>query len=154
MKKFFIILALVALVMLPVVAGNFAVGVEAGMPAGVTVDYQVSGKIDVYATGAFGYVGGTYIDAVIGGQYKLTTFSIKDANFDVLAGLQGGALFYLGNTNGVSLTARATATLAYNWNKFTAYLRGGIGAKYGLSGSDAKKFSLGWSAALGCVYHI
>ena len=152
MRKFFIILALVALVMLPVMAGSFAIGLEAGMPAGVTVDYQVSDKVDIYTTAAFGYAGKTFIDTVVGAQYKITSFSIKDVNFDVLAGIQSGMLFYVGDFKGADFVTRLTGTVAYNWNKFTAYLRGGIGGRLELT--DKAKIGLSWSAALGCTYHL
>ena len=152
MRKFFIILALVALVMLPVMAGSFAIGLEAGMPAGVTVDYQVSDKTDIYTTAAFGYVGKTYIDTVVGIQRKVANFSIKSATFDVLAGIQAGMLFYVGDYKGADLVARLTGTVAYNWNKFTAYLRGGIGGRLELT--NEAKIGLSWSAALGCTYHL
>ena len=158
MKKIFIVLALVALVVAPVVAkGNFAVGLEAGQPSGITFGYQINDKVSAYATGAFGFGSTSYIDAVVGGQYKVYEFAIKNANFDVLAGGQVGALFYLGDASGVALAARATATVAYDWTwekvgDFTAYLRAGIGARFGLSGEA--KTGLSWNAALGCVYHF
>ena len=158
MKRILIVLALVAMVIMPVAArGNFSVGLEAGQPSGVTFGYQINDKIDGYVTGAFGFGSTSYIDAVAGAQYKVTSFSIKGVDFDVLAGAQIGALFYLGDASGVALTARATGTVAYNWTwekvgDFTAYLRAGIGARFGLSGEA--KTGLSWNAALGCVYHF
>ena len=158
MKKFFIVLALVMMVVTPVVArGNFSVGIEAGQPSGIVFGYQINDKIDVYATGSFGYVGGTFIDAALGAQYKVADFAIKGTDFRVSAGLQSGALFYVGDTKGIALSVRATGAVLYDWTwekvgDFTAYLRAGIGARFGISG-DATT-GLSWNAALGCVYHF
>lgn len=158
MKKFFIVLALVMLVMAPVVAKEgFTVGIEAGQPSGITFGYQINDKINVYLTGGLGFGTINYIDAAIGGQYKVFDFTVGTANFDVLAGVQAGALFYLENTKGIALAARGTAAIAYNWTwgklgDFTAYLRGGIGARFKLSGDVTT--GLSWNAALGCVYHF
>ena len=142
---------------MPLAAKNFSVGLEAGQPSGITFGYQINDKLSTYVTGAFGFGSTNYIDAVAGAQYKVIDFTIKNAKFDVLAGVQAGALFYLGDASGIALAARGTATIAYNWtwNKvgdFTAYLRGGIGARFKLSGDTTT--GLSWNAALGCVYHF
>lgn len=161
MKRILIVLALVAMVIMPIAArGNFSVGLEAGQPSGVTFGYQINDKIDVYLTGAFGFGSRNFVDEVIGAQYKVTSFSIKGIDFDVLAGAQVGAAQYFKNDTmggGVALVARATGAVAYNWTwekvgDFTAYLRAGIGARFGLSGEA--KTGLSWNAALGCVYHF
>lgn len=159
MKKVFMIIALVAMIMLPAIAKTgLAVGLEAGEPSGVTVAYKVNDKWDGYATVGFGFIGGNFIDAVIGGQYKVTEFTISSAKFDVNAGAQVGTLIFLGDAKGVAIAARVTGQVAYDWTwenvgDFTAYLRAGIGAKFILSGDNAG-VGLSWNAALGCVYHF
>ena len=158
MKKVLIVLALVALAIVPVAAkGVAAVGLELGQPTGITFNYDIDKKWDGYATVAFGFGKASYINALVGGQYKVTDLQIGKADFDVNVGLQAGALFWFGEAKGVSIAARATGAVSYDWTwknvgDFTAYIRLGIG--YGFAISDGAKGGISWSAALGCVYHL
>ena len=166
MKKTIVIIALVAMIIAPLAAksilpsqqkGGFAIGLELGQPAGITFDYKIDNKWDGYITAAFGYVGSTYIDAVLGGQYKVAEFKVDKAVFDVNVGVQAGANILLGNAKGVMIAARGTASISYDWTwknvgDFTAYLRGGCGYAFALT--DSLTGSISWNAALGCVYHL
>jgi hypothetical protein len=166
MKKAIVIIALIAMIIVPVAAksilpssekGGFAVGLELGQPSGITFDYKIDSKWDGYITAAFGFGSNSYIDAVLGGQYKVTDFNIDKAKFDVNVGLQAGALIYLGNANGIALAFRGTGSISYDWSwknvgDFTAYLRAGVGYAIGLSESVSSGIT--FNAALGCVYHL
>ena len=166
MKKAIVIIALIAMIIVPVAAksilpssekGGFAVGLELGQPSGITFDYKIDSKWDGYITAAFGFGSNSYIDAVLGGQYKVTDFNIDKAKFDVNVGLQAGALIYLGNANGIALAFRGTGSISYDWSwknvgDFTAYLRAGVGYAIGLS--ESVSGGITFNAALGCVYHL
>ena len=166
MKKAIVIIALVAMIIVPVAAksvlpstekGGFAVGLELGQPTGITFDYKIDSKWDGYITAAFGFGNVSYIDAVVGGQYKVTDFNIDKAKFDVNVGVQAGVNILLGENSGFALAIRGTGSVSYDWTwknvgDFTAYLRAGVGAKIALS--DSLTSGLSWNAALGCVYHL
>ena len=166
MKKAIVIIALIAMIIVPVAAksilpssekGGFAVGLELGQPSGITFDYKIDSKWDGYITAAFGFGSNSYIDAVLGGQYKVTDFNIDKAKFDVNVGLQAGALIYLGDANGIALAFRGTGSISYDWSwknvgDFTAYLRAGGGYAIGLS--ESVSGGITFNAALGCVYHL
>lgn len=175
MKKVIVILALVAMIIVPVAAksvlptsvlptsvlptqkSSFAVGIELGQPAGITVNYDIDSKWDGYITAAFGFGKPYYIDAVLGGQYKVGEIKIDKAKIDVNVGLQAGANIVLGDNPGVKLAFRGTGSLSYDWKwkdvgDFTVYLRGGCG--YAIALSKSATSGISWNAALGCVYHI
>jgi small basic protein len=167
MKKAIVIIALVAMIIVPVAAksilpdsnkGGFAIGIELGEPTGITFDYKIDSKWDGYITAAFGFGSNSgYIDAVLGGQYKVTDFKIDKAKFDVNVGVQAGALIYLGDASGIAIAARGTGSISYDWTwknvgKFTAYLRAGVGYAIGLS--ESVSGGVTFNAALGCVYHL
>ncbi len=158
MKKVLIVVALVALAIVPVAAkGVAAVGLELGQPTGITFDYKIDEKWDGYTTVAFGFGSTSYIDAVVGGQYKITDFNIDKAKFDVNVGVQGGALIYLGDASGVAIAIRGTGSVSYDWTwkdvgDFTAYLRLGLG--YAIALSENARGGFSWAGALGLVYHL
>lgn len=166
MKKAIVIIALIAMIIVPVAAksilpsqqkGGFAIGLELGQPTGITFDYKIDSKWDGYITAAFGFGNGGYIDAVLGGQYKVTDFKIDKAKFDVNVGLQAGANIGLGDSKGVRIAVRGTGAVSYDWTwknvgDFTAYLRAGLG--YAIALSDSVTGGITWNAALGCVYHL
>ncbi len=165
MKKAIVIIALVAMIIVPVAAksvlptknSGFAVGLELGEPTGITFDYKIDSKWDGYITAAFGFGSNSYIDAVLGGQYKVTDFKIDKAKFDVNVGVQAGALIYLGDASGIAIAARGTGSISYDWTwknvgDFTAYLRAGIG--YAIALSESVSGGITFNAALGCVYHF
>lgn len=166
MKKTIAIIALVAMIILPVAAksilptqkSSLAVGIELGQPTGVTVSYDIDSKWDGYITAAFGFDSDSgYIDAVLGGQYKAGDFKIDKAKFDVNVGLQAGAIITLGEGGGVSLAVRGTGSVSYDWTwknvgDFTAYLRAGVGPA--INFASGVNVGITWNAALGCVYHI
>lgn len=155
MKKVLIVLALVALTIVPVAAKGVAgVGLEAGNPSGITFSYKIDNKWDGYATVGFAFVNKA-LDAVVGGQYKVTDFQIGKASFDVNVGLQAG-IFTDFTSFGVA--ARATGSVSYDWTwknvgDFTAYLRLAGGVGIGVSG-DYAKAGFSWAGALGLLYHL
>lgn len=165
MKKTIAIIALVAMIIVPVAAksilptqkSSLAVGIELGQPTGVTVSYDIDSKWDGYITAAFGFGSTNYIDAILGGQYKVGEFKIDRAKFDVNAGVQAGANILLGEPSAVRIAVRGTGSISYDWTwknvgGFTAYLRAGVG--YAIALSDSVQGGISWNAALGCVYHI
>ena len=166
MKKTIAIIALVAMIIVPVAAksilptqkSSLAVGIELGQPTGVTVNYDIDSKWDGYITAAFGFGSDSgYIDAVLGGQYKAGEFKINKAKFDVNVGLQAGAIINLGQSAGVRLAVRGTGSVSYDWTwknvgDFTAYLRAGVGPA--INFASGVNVGITWNAALGCVYHI
>ena len=159
MKKALIVLALIVLAVVPVMAKEgFAIGLELGQPTGVTFDYKIDSKWDGYVTAAFGFGSTSYIDAVVGGQYKVTDFEIGKAQFDVNVGLQAGVNVLFGDTNAFAIAVRGTGSVSYDWTwknvgDFTAYLRLALGARFKVSG-DAELKPFSWAGALGLVYHF
>ncbi len=154
MKKVLIVVALVALAIVPVAAKGFGVGLEAGNPSGVTLAYDIDEKWDGYATIGFAFVGGG-LDAVVGGQYEVANFEIGKAEFDVNVGLQAGVYT---NFKSLGLAVRGTGAIDYDWTwkdvgDFTAYLRAAFGVGIGLTG-DYAGAGFSWAGALGCVYYL
>lgn len=159
MKKAIIILALIAMVVLPVAAKKSigAVGLELGQPTGVTFNYDLDDNWDGYATVAFGLGGTSYVDIVAGGQYKIAEFKIEKAKFDVNVGVQGGAKVFFGDVNGVAVAVRGTGSVSYDWTwkevgDFTVYLRMGLG--YAIALSENVAGGIDFAGALGLVYHL
>lgn len=165
MKKAIVVIALVAMIVVPVAAksvlptskSSLAVGLELGQPTGITVSYDIDSKWNGYVTAAFGFGNVNYIDAVLGGQYKVTDFKVNKAVFDVNVGLQAGANILLGESSAVRVAVRGTGSVSYDWTwknvgDFTVYLRAGVG--YAIALSDSVQGGISWNAALGCVYHI
>lgn len=153
MKKVIIVLALVAMAVLPIAAkGIGAIGVEAGYPAtGVTFDYKIDNKWDGYATVGLNYGGA--LQVVVGGQYKAAEFKIEKAKFDVNVGAQAGAMI----SSSVVVLANVTGSISYDFKikdlgSFTTYLRLGIGA--GIAISSSVTAGLETCGALGLVYHL
>ena len=159
MKKVLIVLALVALAIVPVAAkGIGAIGLEAGNPSGVTFDYKIDNKWDGYATIGFGFVGGNYLDFVVGGQYQAGSFEIGKAEFGVNVGLQAGGILWFGENGGFGVSVRGTGSVSYDWTwknvgDFTAYIRLGAGVGIGFAGDHAGA-GFSFSGALGLVYHL
>ena len=158
MKKALIVLALVALAIVPVAAKGFGIGLEAGTPSGVTFAYDLDDKWEGYATVGFGFVGGNALDFVVGGQYKVTDFNIEKAQFEVKVGLQAGGILWLGDNGGFGISVRGTGAVSYDWTwknvgDFSAYLRLGAGVGIGFSGDHAGA-GFSFSGALGCVYYF
>ena len=159
MKKIVIVLALVALAIIPLAAkGVAAVGLELGQPTGITFRYDMDGKWNGFATVAFRFgSGSSAIAAAVGGEYKVTDINIDKAKFNVNVGLQSGAYIYVGNASGIAIPILAIGSVSYDWSwknvgDFTAYIRLGIGYAIGIG--DGIDGGLAWTAALGCVYHL
>lgn len=158
MKKVLIVLALVALAIVPVAAkGVGAIGLELGSPSGVTFNYDINDKWDGYATIGFGFIGDQTVRFAVGGQYKVAEFNIEKAEFDVNVGLQSGATIYLGDNVYFGVPILATGAVSYDWTwkdvgDFTAYIRLGLGI--GLVFGDSVGAGFDGAGALGCVYHF
>ncbi|MBO4394596.1 MAG: hypothetical protein J5800_09665 [Spirochaetales bacterium] len=161
MKKVIIVLALVALAIVPLAAkGAAAVGVELGQPTGITFRYDMDGKWDGYATVAFRFGSkSAAIAAAIGGEYKVTDFNIDKAKFNVNVGIQSGAYIGIGDNSGhITVPVLGTGSVSYDWTwknvgDFTAYIRLGLGIAIGL-GTDGGGLGFGFAGALGLVYHL
>ena len=161
MKKVIIVLALVALAIVPLAAkGAAAVGVELGQPTGITFRYDMDGKWDGYATVAFRFGSkSAAIAAAIGGEYKVTDFNIEKAKFNVNVGIQSGAYIGIGDNSGhITVPVLGTGSVSYDWTwknvgDFTAYIRLGLGIAIGL-GTDGGGLGFGFAGALGLVYHL
>ena len=161
MKKVIIVLALVALAIVPLAAkGAAAVGVELGQPTGITFRYDMDGKWDGSATVAFRFGSkSAAIAAAIGGEYKVTDFNIDKAKFNVNVGIQSGAYIGIGDNSGhITVPVLGTGSVSYDWTwknvgDFTAYIRLGLGIAIGL-GTDGGGLRFGFAGALGLVYHL
>lgn len=156
MKKVLIVLALVALVLVPVAASNkktiSGIGGEAGYPAaGLTVTFDFSEKLDGYATAGYWY--GGYAEVLAGAQGKIADFKIGDEVFDVklggLVGAQiGGSLRLI-----VAFTGAVSYDFSINNNAdFTAYLRLGPGVSFRFG--EEQLIHADFVGALGLVYHL
>ena len=141
MKKAIVIIALVAMIIVPVAAksvlpstekGGFAVGLELGQPTGITFDYKIDSKWDGYITAAFGFGNVSYIDAVVGGQYKVTDFNIDKAKFDVNVGVQAGVNILL-PAGSLVMCLFCTWKAGWGYEAFTAEANIGQGIRYGKS---------------------
>ena len=161
MKKVLIVLALVALVLVPVAAkGATAIGGEFGEPTGITFRYDMEDKWDGYATVGGSFWGSHgYLNAAVGAEIKVADFNIDKAKFNVNVGAQVGFDFSFNKDYAyTAIAARGTGSVSYdftinNKSDFTAYIRLGLGARFKLSGeADINLFSL--AGVLGLVYHL
>ena len=159
MKKTIIVIALVVLALVPVMAKEgFTLGIELGDPSGVTFGYKINDKWDGYVTAALGFGKNLYLDAVAGGQYKITDFNIDKAKFDVNVGAQVGVNVMFGEASALGIAVRGTGSVSYDWTwkdvgDFTAYLRLALGARFWLTNEPSLSM-FSWAGALGCVYHF
>lgn len=158
MKKVIIILALVALAIVPLAAkGVGAIGLELGQPTGITIRYDMDGKWNGYATGAFRFGNTSAIAIAVGGEFKVSDFNIDKAKFLVNAGIQSGVYIWTGDVSGLSIPVLGTVSVSYDWTwknvgDFTAYLRAGLGYAIGIGENISGEIA--FNAALGMVYHF
>lgn len=122
MKKTFLALILIALILVPVMAAterasktDLAVGLNLGTNNGVGVQYRMD-KFDIIGNVGFGFLGGSSLSVDAAANYKVTEFNIEKAQFDVTVG--GGA--YLGILFGAAdpiyLAAIAPVGVVYSMN--------------------------------------
>ena len=157
MKKVLIVLALLALVIVPVAAENVAaIGGEAGYPAsGVTLNYNIDKKWDGYVTLGVWY--GHGFEAVAGMQFRVGGFNIEKAEFDINLGLQAGAVI---GRDYLKVIAAGTGSISWDFSiektDWTLYLRLGAGAGILVKGGEEGKVTAGFdmTGALGLVYHL
>ena len=158
MKKVLIVLALVALVLVPVAAEKATyVGGEVGYPMGVTFGFRGEKGTSLYLTAGAGLGNPLYIDVVAGMEFKVAEFKIESETFDVNAGAQAGADIWFGDYNALAIAVRGTIGVSYDWKKidWTTYTRLGLGARFKVAGGDEAKFNpFSWSFVLGMVYHL
>lgn len=162
MKKVLIVLALVALVLVPVAAkGAAAVGGEVGEPTGVTFCFKGEKGSNLYVT-AGAYLGGyAYLDAAAGMEFKVAEFNIDKAKFNVNVGGQVGANIGLHKDyQYFAIAVRGTGSVSYdfsinNSSDWTAYIRLALGARFKISGEADGSFNpFSWAGVLGLVYHL
>ena len=158
MKKVVIILALVALTIVPLAAkGVGAIGLELGQPTGITIRYDMEGKWNGYATGAFRFGNTSAVAIAVGGEFKVSDFNIDKAKFLVNAGIQSGVYIWMGDASGISVPILGTVSLSHDWTwknvgDFTVYLRAGLG--YAIAIGENISGGIAFNAALGLVYHL
>ena len=158
MKKVLIVLALVALVLVPVAAEKATyVGGEIGYPMGVTFGFRGEKGTSLYLTAGAGYGRTTYFDIVAGMEFKVGEFKIDTEVFNMNAGVQAGIDLWLGDPSAMAVAVRGTFGISYDWKKidWTTYTRLGLGARFKVAGGDEAKFNpFSWSFVLGMVYHL
>ena len=158
MKKVLIVLALVALVIIPVTAkGAATIGGEVGYPMGITFGCKGEKGTNLYVTAGAGLGGRTYLDIVGGMEFKVGEFKIDTEVFNLNAGVQAGVDIWLGDPSAMAVAVRGTFGISYDWKKidWTTYFRAGLGARFKVSGGDDASVSLFSSSfVLGMVYHL
>lgn len=162
MKKAFIVLLIALTIAAPVFAapafdldkatkGTFGAGLNLGSAEGAVVKFDNS-TWDVYANVGYLVFGGTPGFSVeLGGEFKVSEFSIEDVDFDINAGLM--IPVYLGG--GFGFGAQATIGTSYDFSikdigSFQAYVRLGLGVQFQIAGAFTA--GIGGSGALGLVY--
>lgn len=162
MKKVLIVLALVALVLVPVAAKKATtVGGELGEPTGATFGFKTDKDWNTYVT-AGAYLGSyAYLDAAVGEEVKVAEFNIDKAKFDVNVGGQIGLNLGLHKDyRYFAVAVRATGSVSYdfsinNSSDWTAYIRLALGARFKISGETDGAFNpFSWAGVLGLVYHL
>ena len=161
MKKVLIVLALVALVLVPVAAKKATyVGGEIGYPMGATFGFKGEKGTSLYVTAGldvFSLGKQIYGDVVGGMEFKVGEFKIDSEVFNMNAGLQAGLDYWAGDYKAMAIAARITFGISYDWKKidWTTYFRAGLGVRFKISGSDDATVSLfSDSFVLGMVYHL
>ena len=158
MKKVLIVLALVALVLIPVAAkGAATIGGEVGYPMGITFGFKGEKGTNLYITAGFAPGAQAYIDAVAGMEFKVGEFNIDKAKFNVNAGAQAGIDFWLGDYNAMAIAARGTIGISHDFEKidWTIYFRAGVGVRFKIAGNEDAKVNLfSESFVIGMVYHL
>ncbi|MBP5552263.1 MAG: hypothetical protein J6X41_02675 [Spirochaetales bacterium] len=161
MKKVLIVLALVALVLVPVAAEKATyVGGEVGYPMGVTFGFRGEKDWNLYLTAGldvFSLGKQLYGDVVGGMELKVGSFEIGSEEFNMNAGAQVGLDFWAGDYKAMAISVRGTFGISYDWKDidWTTYFRAGLGVRFKISGSDDAKVNLfSDSFVLGMVYHL
>ena len=161
MKKVLIVLALVALVLVPVAAEKATyVGGEVGYPMGVTFGFRGEKDWNLYLTAGldvFSLGKQLYGDVVGGMELMVGSFEIGSEEFNMNAGAQVGLDFWAGDYKAMAISVRGTFGISYDWKDidWTTYFRAGLGVRFKISGSDDAKVNLfSDSFVLGMVYHL
>ena len=158
MKKVLIVLALVALVLVPVAAEKATyVGGEIGYPMGVTFGFRGEKGTSLYLTAGAGYGSRTYFDIVAGMEFKVGEFKIDTEVFNMNAGAQAGIDLWVGDPSTMAVAIRGTFGISYDWKKidWTTYFRAGLGVRFKISSNDDASFNMfSDSFVLGMVYHL
>lgn len=158
MKKVLIVLALLALVIVPVTAKAAATfGGELGYPMGVTFGFKGEKGSNLYVTAGAGLGNPLYLDIVGGFEFKVGEFKIESETFNLNAGAQAGVDLWLGDYNAMAVAVRGTFGISYDWKNidWTTYFRIGLGARFKVSGSEDFKINpFSGSFVLGMVYHL
>lgn len=158
MKKVLIVLALVAMVLIPVTAKAAAtIGGEIGYPMGITFGFKGEKGTNLYVTAGANLGNPLVLDIVGGMEFKLTDFKIGSETFNVNLGGQAGVDIWLGDYNAMAVAARGTIGVSYDWKSidWTTYTRLGLGARFKVSGGEEAKVNLfSWSFVIGMVYHL
>lgn len=158
MKKAFLVILLVAVMVLPLTAassfsltkaskGAFGVGLNLGTNLGAAVKFDNS-DWDLYGNVGFGALSkGVAIEA--GAELKVTEFKIDKANFLVNAGLMIPVA--VGN-NLLTVGALGTGSIVYEFKDVPlhAYLR--VGAGVNIVILPAFKVAFGYSGAIGATW--
>ena len=159
MKKVFIVLALVLVLVAPLSAARYSktngigVGLSGGYPvSGVAFKY---GMQDFRLVGTVGYSYGetSGLSAELGAQYDVYQFDIGNLPFYVGAGVTG--TFYTGlKFDNMSAGVLGNGYLSYFFEKLPieVYLKAGLGYRFSLSASGTGGFDYG--VGLGALYYL
>lgn len=152
MKKTLIILALIAMVIVPVAAvelEDFQVGLEAGYPGlGLTGVYELKDDFDI--TASVNYNWGKALNIKVGALHDIVAFKVTDnVVFPVKVGAETIVNIAKGN---FWVGALALGSVNYDFQikdlDFTAFVRLGLGLK-----TEKNKY-FAFDGVLGCVYHF
>ena len=122
MKKVFIVLALVLVMIVPLSAASYmktngvGVGVSGGYPfSGAAFKY---GMDDFRIVGTLGYNYGGGISVEVGAQYDVYQFDIGELPFYVNVGVTGSASFIFDDLKNIGVAANVPVGLSYFFEQF------------------------------------
>ncbi len=166
MKKFFFVLLVVAMAVLPLSAaeeydltkldyenGRFGIGLNLGTNVALGMMYQVD-KVDIIGNVGFGFIGGNGLAVELGAMYEVYDIEIDGPHHMPIT---VGALIPLGfrfpdGGFGMNVGVLAAAGLEYEFPEVPVllYLRIGLGLDMIIE--NGFRLGVGYSGAIGCLY--
>jgi hypothetical protein len=114
MRKVFLALVLLALIVVPVTAkSTFAAGVNLGTNMGAGLQFQVD-DFDIVANVGYNLLSSGYLSVDAAASYTATSFDVGSARIDVTAGLGAAAGFAFTTGTKPSVAAIAPIGLKYS----------------------------------------
>ncbi|WP_320127731.1 hypothetical protein [uncultured Sphaerochaeta sp.] len=166
MKKVLCLMILVALVLVPATSATYnlssaakstyAVGLNIGTNTGIGFQYRVNKDFDLIGNLGLEYFGISRLSFDVAANYKVSQFSIENADFIVTVGLGGLVAIPLESGVGFDLSALVPVGLVYSFDKDVApidiYLRLAPGLR--IIQNNSVHLGLGFSGYLGALWRF